>query len=248
MDGATTPETGFDSRAAYRLPLPEELLLLCLDPRSLRVRQPQFFRYALAGAVLAELQLNRSVRVGGGRVGLASPAPRGEPGLDAALAWVAEAAAENPRGLPLQAALRRLARNADRPYLDALVSRGLLRVEQRRVLGLFPRTGYYAESADAHRRLAAEVDAAVRAVGGARGGGGVPPGAPAVQGASVHDRRLAALAAAGCLSARLYPGWDGREPRIWLQLLVARDEIADAVRRLVETDQTTSTAAAASSR
>jgi hypothetical protein len=229
------------------------LLLLCLDPRSLRVRQPQFFRYALAGAVLAELQLDKSVRVGGGRVGLAVPTPRGHPGLDAALAWITEAAGDSARGLPLQPCLRRLARHADLPYLDSLVARGQLRVEQRRVLGLFPRTAHFAETDGAFRARASRVDGMLRAVGGIRPGAApvsdspaapTAHGASSVHGASVRDRRLAALVSAGCLGQRLYPGWDGRDPRRALQLLASRDEIADAVRRLVETDQTTSTASA----
>lgn len=176
-----------------RTTLPEDLLLLCLDPRSLRVRRPPYFGYALAGAVLSELRLARAIDVRGGagpggpgtaRTAEVIPLPAlaggagagakdgpgpSHPGLDAALDWLtlsapASRTPSTPGGLPLPLCLRRIARNAAGPFLDSLVEQGALQVDQHRVFGLIPRTSYRAESALGHQQRAARIDAVLRAL------------------------------------------------------------------------------------
>ncbi|MET7552035.1 GPP34 family phosphoprotein [Streptomyces sp. NPDC005078] len=48
--------------------LPEELMLVCADPGTGAIKRPEFFKRALAGAVLAELELQGAILIEDGRI------------------------------------------------------------------------------------------------------------------------------------------------------------------------------------
>ena len=199
--------------------LPEDLLLLCASPGDGRIRQPGSFRLALAGAVLAELVDAGAATVEQGRrLVLLRPGPLGHPALDAAAATLAGYAGP-PRGARLRGCLNRLGRRAAEPYLESLVRRGLVQRGTWKALGLIPITQYTVTAAGAavHKaglaRLATAVDR---------------------PDASARALRLAALAHAGDLTGRLYPGpIANRAARSRLAALTRDDPIASAVRAAV---------------
>ncbi len=70
------------------LTLPEELLLLALDPvRGRSLNHRRYLQYGLAGAALADLEEAGRIAVeGGDRIRVTNPLPLGDPVLDGALA------------------------------------------------------------------------------------------------------------------------------------------------------------------
>jgi len=70
------------------LTLPEELLLLALEPaRGRFLNNARYLRYGLAGAALADKEEAGRITVGGGdRITVTHPLPLGDPVLDGALA------------------------------------------------------------------------------------------------------------------------------------------------------------------
>ncbi len=147
----------------------EDLLLLLLDDEDGTLVQQSFVDQALAGAVLAELALEGHVvlqeRRGWGAKPHVVPADGAAPD-DEVLAHALGIVAEKPRdagGL-----LRPLGKGLRQHLAERLVERGVLRREEDRVLGLFPRTTWPAvdstHEAEVRRDIAATlVD-------------GVPPG------------------------------------------------------------------------
>ena len=68
-----------------RRTLPEELLLLALDPATGTTAQPQSLDLGLAGAQLVELALAGRIAPDGDRIAVVAPRPTGDPTLDCAL-------------------------------------------------------------------------------------------------------------------------------------------------------------------
>ena len=68
-----------------RRTLPEELLLLALDPATGTTAQPQSLDLGLAGAQLVELALAGRIAPDGDRIAVVHPRPTGDPTLDSAL-------------------------------------------------------------------------------------------------------------------------------------------------------------------
>ena len=168
--------------------LPEDLLLLCADPGTGRIRQPGEFRFALAGAALAELLAAQAAVLEGGRLVLLRGAPLGHPGLDAAAAALAGPAAP-PRGARLRTCVNRVGRRRSKLYLEVMAKAGLVDRRRRKILGLIPFDEYtVTESSIAAARRALVADAVDNG------------NAPA------RSLQLAALAHAGELTGRLYPG------------------------------------------
>ncbi len=122
------------------LSLPEEIVLLTLDDETGRSigRQGLAASIALAGAVMMELALAGRLDTDRDRMVLLDRAPTGDAVLDAGLALLAEA--RDSRG-----ALMLLAREEAglRPaVLAALVTRGLLKRVDGRILLVFPERRY----------------------------------------------------------------------------------------------------------
>jgi len=68
-----------------RRTIPEELLLLALDPATGTTAQPQSLDLGLAGAQLVELALAGRIAPDGDRIAVVMPRPTGDPTLDSAL-------------------------------------------------------------------------------------------------------------------------------------------------------------------
>ncbi|MEF9912677.1 GPP34 family phosphoprotein [Streptomyces sp. P5-A9] len=122
------------------LTLPEELLLLALDPvRGKPYCRGRFLEYGIAGAALAELELQGWIAEKRGRVVVVKPLDPPDPLLAVFLRSLPPAGkGRSGSGVPARRWVRRSARQAEGLYLDALVERGVLRRETRRFLGLFP--------------------------------------------------------------------------------------------------------------
>ncbi|MBN6042255.1 GPP34 family phosphoprotein [Amycolatopsis sp. 195334CR] len=118
----------------------EDLLLLMLDDKSGTPAGAGTLHYALGGAMLVELALRGRVEDDGSR-GLGGPkvlatgdGPLGDPLLQDAYDKVAE----KPRSV--QSLLMAIGGGLYKPVIERLLERGFIRREQKRVLGLIPRT------------------------------------------------------------------------------------------------------------
>ncbi|MET9767505.1 GPP34 family phosphoprotein [Streptomyces sp. NPDC006415] len=136
----TTPAPSGPEASA--LTLPEELLLLTLDPeRGKPLCARTYLRYGTAGAVLAELELQGRIREERGRVQVVNPLDPAHPLLASLLGTLDPPSAKKKRFRPGTSAkswIRLYGRNAEERHLDHLVERGLLRRETRRFLGVLP--------------------------------------------------------------------------------------------------------------
>jgi Golgi phosphoprotein 3 (GPP34) len=115
--------------------LAEDLFLLASHEATGRTRiQPAHLDMGLGGALLLDLVLHERVALADSHVVVVNPEPVGNPLLDAALfTIVAESKPHGPDHW-----VRHLARGA-RPAVQArLISAGILRMEDHKVLGLIP--------------------------------------------------------------------------------------------------------------
>ena len=136
----------------------EDLVLLLLDPRSGRaVVDSTSLDRAIGGALLLDLATRERISTDGAgakvRLTVADAAPTGDALLDEALSRLA--------GKPVRAqnAVERLARRTRTPVLERLVERGLVRREQRRLLGIFPITTWPPADAGPAKELRGRVAA-----------------------------------------------------------------------------------------
>ncbi|MEJ8648914.1 GPP34 family phosphoprotein [Streptomyces sp. MS1.AVA.3] len=131
------------------LTLPEELLLLALDPvRGRSLNHRRYLQYGLAGAALADLEEAGRIAVeDGDRIRVINPLPLGDPVLDGALAAL-PGPDKQRRGVKAQRWVRGAGRPVHELCLHRLEERGALRRETRRVLGLFPYTCFPAGAVD----------------------------------------------------------------------------------------------------
>ncbi|MFF1919132.1 GPP34 family phosphoprotein [Streptomyces sp. NPDC058221] len=120
--------------------LPEELLLLALDPvRGKPFCRNRFLEYAMAGAALAELELQGRVTGQGGHFQVANPLEPPDPVLAAVMRSLpAPGKGGRFSGVSAKGWVRHAGRQVEGMYLDALVERGVLRRETHRFLGLLP--------------------------------------------------------------------------------------------------------------
>ncbi|MFD7492160.1 GPP34 family phosphoprotein [Streptomyces sp. NPDC059832] len=125
---------------APELTLPEELLLLALDPQRGKPYCPnRFLEYATAGAVLRELELQGRVTGQGGRIRVVSPLAPPDPLLAQVLGSLsAPAAGGLAGGVDTQRWVRQSGRYVEELCLEHLVRRSVLRRETHRLLGLLP--------------------------------------------------------------------------------------------------------------
>ncbi|MGW7573525.1 GOLPH3/VPS74 family protein [Streptomyces sp. NPDC054765] len=203
------------------LTLPEELLLLALDPvRGRSLNPTKYLRYGLAGAALAELEeAGRISAEGRDRVMVTHPLPLGDPVLDGALAAL-PGPAKQRRGVRAQRWVRSTGRPVHELCLRRLEERGALRRETRRALGLFPYERFPAGAVDligpARDRFAAAL------------GAGFP---------DRRSRLLAALASATDLDRRLLPSREYRPVRREMKRLAREIWTVHAVERAVRQDK-----------
>lgn len=130
--------------AKHRLRFYEEVMLLALRDRKGTVASGTMYNFAVGGAVLAELMMEK--RVGVEEAGkkkfarVLSPAPLGDPLLDECLAKIAGAKrrGELRTWVGKFAQAKRLKHRA----AEGLARRGILRVDEDKVLGIFTRKIY----------------------------------------------------------------------------------------------------------
>ncbi|WP_329118784.1 GOLPH3/VPS74 family protein [Streptomyces sp. NBC_01465] len=122
------------------LTLPEELLLLALDPvRGKPACRNRFLEYGMAGAALAELELQGRIAEDRGRVAVVEPIPPEDRRLAVVLNTLPPPGKSRFSGAAnARRWVRREGRSVEGLYLDDLVQRGVLRRERRRALGIFP--------------------------------------------------------------------------------------------------------------
>ncbi|WP_328671614.1 GPP34 family phosphoprotein [Streptomyces sp. NBC_00322] len=206
------------------LTLPEELLLLALDPATGRRHcNRSYLQYGLAGAALAELELQGRVAEARGRVTVVNPLPPQDPLSAQILASLpAPRGSRFGDGVHARRWVRRTGRQVEELCLHHLVGRGALRVETRRFLGLFPYHRYPAAAADwsapARGRYAQSMTA------------GFP---------DRRSRLLAAFTTAIGLARVLHPGRTWRESGT-LRILVREQWAPYAVHRAVQQDKRSS--------
>src|ERR1700736_6677656 len=141
----------------------EDLLLLVTDDASGRLSAPgDQVDAGLGGANLIELTLMRKVDLSGdgdegkpGRIIVRDPSPTGDEVLDAALEILIAHQGKKP-----SAGIRPLSKNLRRTLYERLARRGVIRVEQGRILGVFPAQRWPAQDASHEtemRRLITQV-------------------------------------------------------------------------------------------
>jgi hypothetical protein len=198
------------------LTLPEELMLLALDPASGTPRvRGRHLRYGVAAAALADLETLRFVAEDRGRVVPLSPPPTGEAALDGALGLF-------DGGRPVRSGrwIRRRAGAVADASARSLAERGLITVERRRALGLFPVSRYPLVSTGPAEALAADFRGAAKM--------GFP---------EPRTRMLAALVSAIGLTRHVVPsGGNAREVRRTMRSLAHELWPARTVRRLIKAE------------
>ncbi|GAA2407569.1 hypothetical protein GCM10010433_02760 [Streptomyces pulveraceus] len=205
---------------APELTLPEELLLLALDPRRGKPYcSGRSLEYGTAGAVLRELELQGRVTGQGGRIRVLNPLAPPDPLLAQVLGSLSAPGTGRPGGDPdTRRWVRQTGRYVQELCLEHLVHRSVLRRETHRFLGLLPY----------HRHPAADpaLSLAVRDRFAAAETAGFP---------DPRSRTLAALVSAIGLSGAVARG--GLRQRWTMQGLVDEEWTAHAVHRNVRQDR-----------
>jgi hypothetical protein len=123
---------------APALTLPEELILLTLDPdRGKPLCSAASLAFGTAGAALAELEIQGRIREEGGRIQVVNPLDPADPLLAELLRTLPQAKGRRS-GMRARRWVDDFDRHVHEKYLDSLVERSLLSRETRRFLGLFP--------------------------------------------------------------------------------------------------------------
>lgn len=196
-----------------RRTLPEELLLLALDPATGTTAQPQSLDLGLAGAQLVELALAGRIAPDGDRIAVVVPRPTGDPTLDSALELLRR------RGAPVRAVhwIGGPRLGLRQTYLSHLERCGMVHAVAGQMCGVLPTTRYQATDTEISREIRARLDSAIRT--------GVPP--------DPRTAALAALAHAVGLGKHLYPGNEGRSSRSRLRDLIRHDPMGGLVAHAV---------------
>ncbi len=196
-----------------RRTIPEELLLLALDPATGTTAQPQSLDLGLAGAQLVELALAGRIAPDGDRIAVIMPRPTGDPTLDCALELLRR------RGSPVRAVnwIGGPRLGLRQTYLSHLERCGMVHAVESQMCGILPTTRYQATDTAVSRQIRARLDTAIRT--------GTPPDA--------RTAALAALAHAVGLGKHLYPGNEGRSSRSRLRDLIRHDPMGGLVAHAV---------------
>lgn len=200
----------------HTLTLPEELMVLGINPgRAKGLVLRHHLHYGMAGALLAELEWRGRLAENRGKVvALAGPAT-GDPLFDAGLALLRA-------GKPVRTRrwISRHAGTVSASCAERLVQRGALRIESRRILGLFPSRSYHLTDLDLARHVLVDFQGAAKL--------GFP---------DPRSRTLAALAGAIDLSRRIVPDtYNKKELRRSIRALTRDTWSAHAVRRIIEAE------------
>ncbi|MFD6437836.1 GPP34 family phosphoprotein [Streptomyces venezuelae] len=196
-----------------RRTIPEELLLLALDPTTGTTAQPQSLDLGLAGAQLVELALAGRIAPDGDRIAVVMPRPTGDPTLDSALELLRR------RGSPVRAVhwIGGPRLGLRQTYLSHLERCGMVHAVAGQMCGVLPTTRYQATDTAISREIRSRLDSAIRT--------GVPP--------DPRTAALAALAHAVGLGKHLYPGNEGRSSRSRLRDLIRHDPMGGLVAHAV---------------
>ncbi|GAU67444.1 hypothetical protein SSP35_05_00110 [Streptomyces sp. NBRC 110611] len=196
-----------------RRTIPEELLLLALDPATGTTAQPQSLDLGLAGAQLVELALAGRIAPDGDRIAVVMARPTGDPTLDSALELLRR------RGSPVRAVhwIGGPRLGLRQTYLTHLERCGMVHAVAGQMCGVLPTTRYQATETAISREIRARLDNAIRT--------GVPP--------DPRTAALAALAHAVGLGKHLYPGNEGRSSRSRLRDLIRHDPMGGLVAHAV---------------
>jgi hypothetical protein len=196
-----------------RRTIPEELLLLALDPATGTTAQPQSLDLGLAGAQLVELALAGRIAPDGDRIAVILARPTGDPTLDTALELLRR------RGAPVRAVhwIGGPRLGLRQTYLTHLERCGMVAAVENQMCGVLPTTRYQATDTAVSRQIKARLDTAIRT--------GTPPDA--------RTAALAALAHAVGLGKHLYPGNEGRSSRSRLRDLIRHDPMGGLVAHAV---------------
>ncbi|MEL5960436.1 GPP34 family phosphoprotein [Streptomyces sp. CLV115] len=205
---------------APELTLPEELLLLALDPlRGKPHCAGRYLEYGTAGATLRELEFQGRVTGQGGRTRVTGPSAPPDPFLAQVLGSLSDpGVGALAGGVDTPRWIRRTAPHVEELCLEHLVRRSVLRRETHRLLGLLPY----------HRHPAVDpaLTLAVRDRFTAAEAAGFP---------DPRSRALAALVSAIGLSGTVSRG--GLRDRWAMRGLVDQDWAADAVHWNVRRDR-----------
>ena len=121
-----------------RRTIPEELLLLALDPATGTTAQPQSLDLGLAGAQLVELALAGRIAPDGDRIAVILARPTGDPTLDTALELLRR------RGAPVRAVhwIGGPRLGLRQTYLTHLERCGMVAAVENQMCGVLPTTRY----------------------------------------------------------------------------------------------------------
>ncbi|MFJ6250065.1 MULTISPECIES: GPP34 family phosphoprotein [unclassified Streptomyces] len=197
--------------------LAEEIMLLSLDDESGAAKEKQSAAWAVAGAILLDLVLAGRVAVDGGRLRVADTTPTGVPLLDERLRQIAEWAGRKSRVPKVTEWLTKDYHKAVKAATDSLHGRGLVRAEQRRVLGILPVTRYPEADGSVERELRDRLRAVVL-------GGAVPDTRTAGLVALLHGAKLHRVA---------FPDVPRKEITPRLEAIAAGQWAAEDVRRAI---------------
>ena len=208
--------------------LPEGLLLLAVAPATGKPRcRPEYLRYGVAGAALAELAARGRVEQQGRSIAVLSQQPTGDPLFDRALALLPAPG----RTVKAKKWVKSSAKTVMGSCVERLEGRGALRVVRRRILGLVPSERYHPAGDDWFAAADQQFQASVKA-------GLTDP----------RDRMLAGFVSACDLARSLFPGLgEGRKIRKTLRTLAREQWPCSVVHRLVESARNSTDAAVASS-
>jgi hypothetical protein len=194
--------------------LTEDLFLLACDVTGRTAIDGVHLDLGLGGALVLDLMLLNRVAVADDRVTVVDFAPTGDSMLDGALARIGGQA--KPRDTSYW--VRHLARGARRTVEDRLVTAGVLRLDEHKVLGLIK----------VHRTP--EADGRIQHELMNRLGEAVVLGHPAPP----ETAALASLVFAVGLDRHLFPRADRRAVRLRMQEIAEGEMVGAAVRRAIE--------------
>ncbi|MGW9450645.1 GOLPH3/VPS74 family protein [Streptomyces sp. NPDC055632] len=197
--------------------LAEEIMLLSLDDESGAAKEKQSAAWAVAGGILLDLVLAGRVTVDGGRLRVADKMPTGVPLLDERLRQITEWAGRKSRAPKVTEWLTKDYHKAVKATSDSLHGRGLVRAEQRRVLGIFPVTRYPEADGSVERELGDRLRAVVL-------DGAAPDARTAGLVALVHGAKLHRVA---------FPDVPRKEIAPRLEEIAAGQWVAEDVRRAI---------------
>lgn len=197
--------------------LAQDFALLAYDNDSKPRLDDSSLDHGLGGALLLELVLAGKVDIEDKRVVVRDGGPTGDSLADVALRQIAEDGVARKPGHWVG----KFAKNARGQVMERLAAEGVVRKEQHKVLGVFPRTRYTAANG-VEPAPAAEAEARLRAA--MTTSGAVEP----------RTAALCALVAATGLDKKMFKDLDRKQVKARLRDIGDRDWAAVAVKKTIE--------------